>query len=136
MKMYLTSSGTYFATQDEAKKHVREFGGSFEPEDVPIKLRELVEYLNARRATFPVAQGYVGERSAGNDIVVDGNNTPPRQPAANGQSYTDLSVSVDVAWEGLSLSRKLDFAALAMQSARDEIPHAVPQPEPVGNDLL
>lgn len=109
MRLYrnhdMTGVGQWTGTQDDANK---DFGrGQWKLVEVPTDKAGLIAWLNViDRATAP---------------------TPPPQAVQHAParyvapSYTETSCSLDEAWEVLSLPRKLHFAALAMEDARDHV---------------
>ena len=105
MKLYRDTHGVIVGTQYEAKR----MGKGWEQIDVPVDKQGLIDYLNADHAVEVPANA---ERDA---EFVERVATLPEP------SYTAQSVALDEQWDALPLPRKLDFAALAMEDARNEI---------------
>lgn len=118
MKLYRDTHGVIVGTQYEAKR----MGKGWEQIDVPVDKQGLIDYLNAipREQTDRLPAPQIEPTR---DEIVN-SNTPEMQVKARQlmqPSYTAQSVALDEQWDALPLPRKLDFAALAMEDARNEI---------------
>ena len=107
MRLYrdqtMTGAGQWTGTQDEAN---RDFGrGQWKLVEVPTDKAGLIAWLNA-----------LGRATAATAPPPPVPAPPARDPAP---SYAQTSLALDDAWEALPLVRKLHFAALAMEDARD-----------------
>lgn len=80
--------------------------------DVPSRPEELAQWLNDRCCPIDEGSAPIGDAPAPIEPA-------PITPAA--PSSSDRSLALDDAWDGLPLARKLHFAALALEDARDAI---------------
>lgn len=116
MRLYTTAAGVYVGTQVEAKRD----GKGWQAEIVPTDKTGLIDYLN--KLKFGDCVDMIEPEQP--PLTEDEQETPHsfRQPMAQpAPGYTEHSVAIDDAWEGLPLARKLHFAALAMEEARRKI---------------
>lgn len=107
MRLYQSPDGVWTGTQADAKAHARDANTTWKETEVPVDKAGLMAFLNQHR---------VGAASS-----VSPAPAPAAPPPPPPSSYTHESVALDDAWEGLSLARKLHFAALAMEDARLKI---------------
>ena len=117
MKLYI-ANGTYVGTQAEAKKLDRDY----EPVEVPTDKEGLIAYLNVSKFVTqpePFAKTEVIRTDSLLDDII-GSDPAPLPPGK--LSYIEQSIKLDEAWEELPLARKLHFAALAMEDARQALP--------------
>lgn len=121
MKVYLVQSAPpatrWQSQKTEAEKLRRTYGGEVEIVLVAENGRdELTHFLNGRESASPT---FITR-----DEIVN-SNTPEAQlearRIADPDSYSAQSLSLDDAWEALPVARKLHFAALAMEAARDAL---------------
>lgn len=96
MKLYL-AAGHYTGTQADARKLDR----GFIHVEVPTDKEGLIAYLNGLAGEAPQSP------------------PPAAPPPATDRSHHPLTF--DDAWDGFPLARKLHFAALAMEEARDTL---------------
>lgn len=108
MKLYILGR-KYLGTQADAKAAAKTTGGQFQLVDVPTDKDGLMAYLNRLMENGAAPGPTVQERM--NALSAE----------AKGESYTDRSVAIDDVFEALPLARKLHFAALAMEEARDAV---------------
>ena len=110
MKMYriTTSFGkVYWArTQADAKTIAKRVGSEPVQTNVPTDHVGLCDFLNSLHDSGPTSAPPVETSSP---------------PPPSGSALLDAGRTVDEAWQTLSLSRKLHFAALAMEDARDSL---------------
>lgn len=93
-------------TQLDAKK----FTKHARTVEIPTDKEGLMKYVNELRA-FAVAEGELNVEA-----------TIAKEPATAKTGYTEWSVGLDEAFDKLPLAHKLDFAAKAMEAAREAIP--------------
>ena len=114
MIFYLCNGNELAGTQADAKKLDRDYV----QHDVPTDKSGLMAYINKlMNETREDALGIGDDYSAGQPAE-KGDDTPPADAR---ESYTHQSIALDDAWEGLPLARKLHFAALAMEEAREKV---------------
>jgi len=122
MIFYLINAGNgqpsqLAATQEDARSVAKDRGfgpRAFEKHDVPTDKDGLMSYINGLMRVEPELT----------DDEIRQSNTPEAQAVARERmrpSYVDQSVALDEAWEALPLARKLHFAALAMEDARNQL---------------
>jgi hypothetical protein len=124
MKMYRVGDAHY-VTQDDAKKGAKIRGLDWAAVDVPVKIRDLAEYLN------DLVDG----------VLLGATPAPaaPRPDPVPTLNYTQQSLEIDDLWDTLPLARRLHFAALAVEDARTSVPALKVEPAPAANaadDLL
>ena len=108
-------------TQADAKRMARERGTSWEPYEVPVDKAGLMAHLNAMLADINAEMHMVKHVDF---EEIRQSNTPEAQLAAreiaNG-NYTAISIANDEEFDKLPIARQLDFAARAMENARDAL---------------
>ena len=116
MNVYTTGNGKWVGTQADARKLSKETGLSWEHVDIPTTSKqEMLEFLNGFRVlTLEGSDDEDPIKSGGElgDYIHDKEVKP---------SYTHQSVALDDVWAELPLARKLHFAALAMEDARNAL---------------
>lgn len=109
MKLYLIE-GVYYGTQAEAKTAAKELGGKFDAEgaqvEVPTDKQGLIDYLN--ELSHPIANG-----DQFTDVYVR------HDPPVEREVIRDNPLQYDDAWDQFPLAKKLHFASLALEEARD-----------------
>jgi hypothetical protein len=109
----------HYVTQDDAKKGAKALGLDWTPVEVPVKIRDLAEYLNDLVLTV--------EMNAPRPL-----ETPaPRPDPVPTLNYTQQSLEIDDLWDTLPLARRLHFAALAVEDARTSVPALKVEAAPV-----
>lgn len=108
MRLYrsddISAERQWAGTQDEAN---RLWGrGSWEQVEVPTDKPGLLAWLNANG---PDSRADIEPVAAPSEVS--------EAPA----SYAAVSIAIDEAWEALPLARKLSFAAMALEDAREII---------------
>lgn len=107
MKLYRNSAGEWFGTQADAKADKIEFSAV----EVPTDKAGLLDFLNLQGTEYGVPY----RPASGND------NCEPTQPAPvapAAESHADKQVRFEDAFEQFPISKKLHFAALAVEEAR------------------
>ena len=115
MRLYITQTGKYVGTQADAKAD----GKNWHQVEVPTDKPGLIEYLNALRWSEQ-ARAVAPEAMTMDEIKHS--NTPEAQAEyVRRRDGISQSIALDDAWEALPLARKLHFAALAMEDARNTL---------------
>jgi hypothetical protein len=124
VKVYRVGNAHY-ATQDEAKKASKALDLPWSGVDLSLKLRDLIEYIN----------GVVTDEQ----VEATPKAAAPKADPTPTLNYGSQSVEIDDLWDTLPLARRLHFAALAIEDARDITPAlapAAPAPAASGADDL